>query len=88
MHKLNHDSTFTDARGNSFHGAVPHIADYEDSGHVRFEQTGVAVEGPGRGPLSGMQQVRPRKNEPALIALNRIAEPFRSRLRADEDKQA
>src|SRR5215469_6230274 len=43
VHELDYHSAFSDSRGDALHGAVTHIANYEDTGNVGLQQTGIAV---------------------------------------------
>jgi len=88
MHELHNHGSFAYTRSHALDRAVAHIADHENTRHVGFEQTGIAIEGPRRGSLSVSEQVRPGKDESALVALDEIAQPLRARLRADENEQA
>src|SRR5580704_12305009 len=67
---------------------MTHVADDEDSRHAGFEKTGVAIERPGIWSLPITQQIRARQNETSLIALDQVAQPFGTRLRANKNEQA
>jgi len=84
VHELHDDGAFRRHRKPLVSQSVTYVANDKNSGHVGFEQARVAIERPGSRPLPGAQQVRPGKNEAALIAFNRIAEPFRPGLGTDK----
>src|SRR5260370_927317 len=88
MHELHDHCAFADTGSDALHGTVAHIAHNKNSWHVGFEQTRVAIQRPGGWSLSAAEEVWTGKNEPAFIALDCLTEPFRPRLRADENEQA
>ncbi len=88
MHELHDDGAFSHTGGHALDGTMAYVTNHKNSGHVGFEQSGITIECPGRRPLPVAKKVRARKNEATVIALNRIAKPFRSRLRADKNEQA
>ena len=86
MDKLDDHGAFANAGGDSLDRTVTHVAYGENSGHVRFEETRIAIEGPGRGSLSITEQVGSGEEKAALIAVNQIAQPFGPWLRSDENE--
>ncbi len=88
MHELDDDSAFADARSDALHRAVTYITNDKYSGHIGFQQAGVAIQRPRSRPLPVAKKVGTGKNEAALVAINRSAKPFRARLRADENEEA
>jgi hypothetical protein len=86
MDKLHDHGAFANAGSDSFDGTVTHVAYGENARHASFEETRIAIEGPGRGSFSTAEQVGSREDEPALIALNQIAQPSGAWLRSDENE--
>src|SRR6266853_386375 len=87
VHELHDDSAFSHAGSHALHGTVAHVTDDKNSGHVGFQQSGVAIERPRRRSFSVAEKVWTGKNEAAFVALNQAAHPFRARLRADKNEQ-
>src|SRR5246127_2216278 len=52
VHELNDHSAFADSRGYALHRTVAHVAYYENSRHIRFEQPGIAIQRPAFRPLA------------------------------------
>src|SRR6266436_1534491 len=88
MHELDDYGAFPNTRGDAFYGTVADIANDEDAWDVGFEQTGIAVEGPGSGAFAIAEEVRAGEDEAALVALDKITEPLGARLCADENEEA
>jgi hypothetical protein len=88
VHELHDDSAFSHAGSYALHRTVAHVTDDKYSGHVGFQQSGVAIERPRRRSFSAAEKIRAGKNETALVALNQAAQPFRPRLRTDKNEQA
>src|SRR5712671_7164920 len=88
MHKLHHDSALANTGCDALHRAVAHVADHKNAGNIRFEQAGIAIERPPFRALAIVEQIGSGQDETALIALDQTVEPFRARLRADENEQA
>ena len=57
MHELDDDGAFANAGGHALYRAVAHIADDKNARDIRFEETGIAIERPGSGPLAIAKQV-------------------------------
>ena len=74
MNELHSDGAFTHAGGHAFDRAMPYITDGENSGHVRFEQKRVAIEGPSMRTLAFEHQVGASQDEAALVPLNKARE--------------
>src|SRR6516162_1157739 len=68
--------------GNTFHRAVPDVADGEYARGGGLQQEGSPLQGPA---LAG---VGSGEDESPLVALDRFGEPAGERLRADQDEQA
>src|SRR5712692_6341372 len=88
VHELHDDGAFANTGSHALHGTVAHVTDDKNSGHVGFQQSGVAIERPRRRSFSVAEKVWTGKNEAAFVALNQTAHPFRARLRADKNEQA
>jgi hypothetical protein len=86
MDKLDDHGAFANAGGHSLDRTVTHVAYGENSGHARFEETRIAIEGPRRGSLPIAEQVGSREDESTLVAMNQIAQPFGAWLRSDENE--
>ncbi len=86
MDELNRYRSFANSGRHSFDGAMPHISDGEYSGHIRFQQEGIALEGPAFGMLPALHHVGTSQHESAFVALDGTREPVRSRQRANKDK--
>src|SRR5271155_890360 len=81
MHELNDHGAFADAGSDAFYRAVADIADHKDARDIRFQQAGIAVEGPGSGALAIAEEIRAGEDEAALVSFDKSAEPIGSRLR-------
>src|SRR5690242_19863557 len=88
VHELDDDGAFAYSGGDAFGGAMAHVANNKNSGHVGFEKAGIAGERPGGGLLAIVNQVGARKDEAAVVALDDITEPFGAGKRTDEDEKA
>jgi hypothetical protein len=60
MNKLDCDRTFADSGGDPFHRAVSNVADREDAGDVRLQQTGIALQRPALWPFARPEEIRTR----------------------------
>src|SRR5271170_1718194 len=88
MHELDDDGAFTNAGGNTLHRTVADVTHDKDSWDVGLQQTGIAIEGPGSRALAIAEKVRAGEDEAALVALDEVAEPLGTGLRADENEEA
>ena len=77
-------SALADGRADAFGRAGAHVPGREDAGHARLEPGGGTVERPVR---RFRVHVCSGHDEALGIALNRVRQPFRVRLRADEDEE-
>jgi len=57
VHELNDHSAFADSRGYALHRTVAHVAHYENSWHIRFQQAGIALPHSSQALAAGGQPV-------------------------------
>src|SRR5579872_3441641 len=87
MNELNGHRSFTYTRRNALDRSMAHVADRENAGYVRFEKKRIPLKRPFLGTLIvPLNQIRPSENEPAIIALDRVAHPVGARQGTNEDE--
>src|ERR1051325_87178 len=84
MHELDRDRPLADPGGDALDGTVTDVAHREYAGNAGFEQVGIPRQAPALGALSLSQQVGPRQDESAIVALHETIEPVGPRRGADE----
>ena len=79
----------TDGRGHPLDRATAHVADREHARQAGLQQIGVPAQlAPGR-PVAGFPaEIRAGDDEAVAVQFDRLSQPLRVRLGADQDKQA
>ena len=76
MDELYSNGAFADAGSDALDRAVADISDNEDTWDTRFKERGIAVEGPALRPLALVHQILAGEDEAAIVALDKVAQPF------------
>src|SRR5579862_6155032 len=81
MNELHSHGTFAHAGGHTLHRTMPHIPNGKNSRHIGFKQEWIAVERPSLGMFAASHQIRSRKDETAVVALDQARQPLGARHR-------
>src|SRR6516162_8759042 len=88
MDELYRNRAFADAGSDALDRTVADISDNEDTRHTSFKERRIAVEGPALRALAFVDQILTGEDEATIVALDKIAQPFGARKRADVDVHA
>ena len=87
MDELHSHGTFPNARSYALNGAMSDVSNGKNSGNVRLQQEGIALESPSFWPLAVPEQIGAGADESTFIAFDYVAQPVCARQRADKDEQ-
>src|SRR5580692_5694925 len=86
MDELHRHRSFPDSGSHPFYRTVAHIAYGKDAGNVGLEQKWIPVECPAFRTLPVTYKVRTGQKKTALVPLDDIRQPIRSRQCSNKDE--